>query len=51
LTHRRVIALGAAASDACRRHGVKCNPARHPSARGLRHFDKARELAALIKGG
>jgi hypothetical protein len=50
LPGRRVIALGRAASDACRRHGINHVAARHPSARGCSRVDKAKELAGLIVG-
>lgn len=50
LPGRRVIALGRAASDACRRHGINHVAARHPSARGCTRVDKAKALAGLIIG-
>ena len=48
LIGRPVIALGTAASSACRRHGVPHWRVPHPSARGLTHETKANELARAI---
>jgi hypothetical protein len=48
LTGRRVIALGVPAANACERHGIKYDFAPHPSARGLSHESKAKELARLL---
>jgi hypothetical protein len=48
LLGRTVIALGAAAAGACRRHGIQYCPVRHPSARGLPYRERADELAKAI---
>ncbi|TPJ72441.1 hypothetical protein [Mesorhizobium sp. B2-6-2] len=49
LAGRRVIALGGAAANACRRHGYKPVETCHPSARGRTYEDKANEISAAIK--
>ncbi len=45
---RKVIALGDVAINACARHGVKCIPTCHPSARGRSYEDKAKEIASAL---
>lgn len=48
LRNRRVIALGEAASHACRKHGIKAASVCHPSSRGRSHADKAKEIASAL---
>jgi hypothetical protein len=48
LVGRRVITLGSAAVNACRRHGIKCTAVMHPSARGLTGKGSRRVHAEMI---
>ena len=45
---RSVVALGTAAAEACRRAGVQCAVAPHPSSRGLSFEERARAIAAVL---
>jgi hypothetical protein len=48
LIGRRVVALGADAASACKRHGVRCTVTCHPSRRGTSNDGNAGEIAAAL---